>query len=214
MAQSRKLKKVTKHKRNTRKYSSKKTRKSKMQSGSGKIINRIKAKLGFTNNEKEQAEQEEIKKKSREEQEEQEEIKQKRREEIKQKVLTLIYNYNNTSFYKKVKDEKKKDKVFIKKFDSDSETKFKDEILMEEFIAPFVENQENFIDLEDIDGNIYKISGEIDNLNNLYLFAETKNNKILINSFSIIPACLCRREDGFKYGWCGIAGGGVPACDH
>ena len=35
MAQSRKLKKVTKHKRNTRKYSSRKTRKSKMQSGSG-----------------------------------------------------------------------------------------------------------------------------------------------------------------------------------
>lgn len=26
--------------------------------------------------------------------------------------------------------------------------------------------------------------------------------------------CLCRRQQGFKEGWCGVAGGGVPACDH
>ena len=27
-------------------------------------------------------------------------------------------------------------------------------------------------------------------------------------------ACFCRREKGFTEGWCGVAGGGVPACDH
>lgn len=27
-------------------------------------------------------------------------------------------------------------------------------------------------------------------------------------------ACGCRREKGFTSGWCGVAGGGVPACDH
>ena len=28
------------------------------------------------------------------------------------------------------------------------------------------------------------------------------------------PACSCRREQGKLVGWCGVAGGGVPACDH
>ena len=28
------------------------------------------------------------------------------------------------------------------------------------------------------------------------------------------PACMCRRERGMLTGWCGSAGGGVPACDH
>jgi hypothetical protein len=27
-------------------------------------------------------------------------------------------------------------------------------------------------------------------------------------------ACGCRREKGLTSGWCGVAGGGVPACDH
>lgn len=26
--------------------------------------------------------------------------------------------------------------------------------------------------------------------------------------------CACRREKGFTSGWCGVAGGGVPGCDH
>jgi ADP-ribose pyrophosphatase len=29
-----------------------------------------------------------------------------------------------------------------------------------------------------------------------------------------VPPCWCRRENGFTSGWCGVAGGGVPACDH
>ena len=28
------------------------------------------------------------------------------------------------------------------------------------------------------------------------------------------PACPCRLEKGYKFGWCGVAGGGVPGCDH
>lgn len=28
------------------------------------------------------------------------------------------------------------------------------------------------------------------------------------------PACPCRRAEGHTTGWCGVAGGGVPACDH
>jgi hypothetical protein len=27
-------------------------------------------------------------------------------------------------------------------------------------------------------------------------------------------ACPCRRTQGYTAGWCGVAGGGVPACDH
>ena len=27
-------------------------------------------------------------------------------------------------------------------------------------------------------------------------------------------ACPCRAEKGLASGWCGVAGGGVPACDH
>jgi hypothetical protein len=27
-------------------------------------------------------------------------------------------------------------------------------------------------------------------------------------------ACPCRAEKGLTSGWCGVAGGGVPACDH
>lgn len=27
-------------------------------------------------------------------------------------------------------------------------------------------------------------------------------------------ACPCRREKGKLIGWCGVAGGGVPACEH
>ena len=28
------------------------------------------------------------------------------------------------------------------------------------------------------------------------------------------PPCPCRRKRGIPAGWCGVAGGGVPACDH
>jgi hypothetical protein len=28
------------------------------------------------------------------------------------------------------------------------------------------------------------------------------------------PACPCRRAQGHTTGWCGVAGGGVPGCDH
>lgn len=28
------------------------------------------------------------------------------------------------------------------------------------------------------------------------------------------PPCPCRKEAGCWSGWCGVAGGGVPACDH
>ena len=28
------------------------------------------------------------------------------------------------------------------------------------------------------------------------------------------PPCPCRRERGFTFGWCGVAGGGVPGCEH
>lgn len=28
------------------------------------------------------------------------------------------------------------------------------------------------------------------------------------------PPCPCRRERGIPFGWCGVAGGGVPACEH
>ncbi len=28
------------------------------------------------------------------------------------------------------------------------------------------------------------------------------------------PPCPCRLKDGHAYGWCGVAGGGVPGCEH
>lgn len=28
------------------------------------------------------------------------------------------------------------------------------------------------------------------------------------------PPCPCRRKAGYWAGWCGVAGGGVPGCDH
>lgn len=28
------------------------------------------------------------------------------------------------------------------------------------------------------------------------------------------PPCYCRSSKGYLAGWCGVAGGGVPACDH
>lgn len=27
-------------------------------------------------------------------------------------------------------------------------------------------------------------------------------------------ACPCRSRRGYKHGWCGVAGGGVPGCEH
>ena len=31
---------------------------------------------------------------------------------------------------------------------------------------------------------------------------------------SYVPACPCRAAQGHTTGWCGVAGGGVPGCDH
>jgi hypothetical protein len=28
------------------------------------------------------------------------------------------------------------------------------------------------------------------------------------------PPCMCREAKGLTSGWCGVAGGGVPGCDH
>jgi hypothetical protein len=28
------------------------------------------------------------------------------------------------------------------------------------------------------------------------------------------PPCPCRRAKGLTFGWCGVAGGGVPGCEH
>lgn len=28
------------------------------------------------------------------------------------------------------------------------------------------------------------------------------------------PPCPCRKSQGYWAGWCGVAGGGVPGCDH
>ena len=28
------------------------------------------------------------------------------------------------------------------------------------------------------------------------------------------PPCPCRSAKGFTFGWCGVAGGGVPGCEH
>jgi hypothetical protein len=28
------------------------------------------------------------------------------------------------------------------------------------------------------------------------------------------PPCSCRKKAGYWSGWCGVAGGGVPGCDH
>jgi hypothetical protein len=27
-------------------------------------------------------------------------------------------------------------------------------------------------------------------------------------------ACPCRLKEGYRFGWCGVAGGGVPGCEH
>lgn len=35
-----------------------------------------------------------------------------------------------------------------------------------------------------------------------------------VNVNENIPACSCRRAQGFERGWCSVAGGGVPGCDH
>ena len=28
------------------------------------------------------------------------------------------------------------------------------------------------------------------------------------------PVCFCRKKAGYPIGWCGVAGGGVPSCEH
>ena len=54
-------------------------------------------------------------------------------------------------------------------------------------------------------------------------FAMTMRNMQLIakkgwvefyRSVRLPPPCYCRDLKGFKTGWCGVAGGGVPACEH
>jgi hypothetical protein len=38
------------------------------------------------------------------------------------------------------------------------------------------------------------------------------HKKMVVDSST--KPCHCRRERGKLVGWCGVAGGGVPACDH
>ncbi len=35
-----------------------------------------------------------------------------------------------------------------------------------------------------------------------------------MRSFNLTPACPCRSLKGDVTGWCGVAGGGVPGCEH
>jgi chromosome segregation ATPase len=49
----------------------------------------------------------------------------------------------------------------------------------------------------------YEIYANLDNL----------DNQPKINVYNIVSACSCRREKGFKYGWCGYSGFGVPDCE-
>jgi hypothetical protein len=37
---------------------------------------------------------------------------------------------------------------------------------------------------------------------------------VVKNSPPRVSACPCRAAKGFTSGWCGVAGGGVPGCDH
>jgi hypothetical protein len=32
--------------------------------------------------------------------------------------------------------------------------------------------------------------------------------------FKRVPPCYCRKQLGLDHGWCGVAGGGVPGCEH
>lgn len=36
----------------------------------------------------------------------------------------------------------------------------------------------------------------------------------VMQSMAKPTACPCRLQRGERHGWCGVAGGGVPACDH
>lgn len=95
---------------------------------------------------------------------------------------------------------------------------------MEQLIKNFVNNKNYSITVtykpnEKNDPIHYKITGEKnDEQKQLKLFATNNDNntneKFLIYTHSIIPACSCRKDEGFEYGWCGVAGGGIPACDH
>jgi hypothetical protein len=40
---------------------------------------------------------------------------------------------------------------------------------------------------------------------------QTKNRELRESS---APPCYCRAMQGYTSGWCGVAGGGVPGCDH
>ena len=42
--------------------------------------------------------------------------------------------------------------------------------------------------------------------------AQLQTNRVPIEEK--MPPCSCRRAQGLEKGWCCIAGGGVPACDH
>lgn len=35
-----------------------------------------------------------------------------------------------------------------------------------------------------------------------------------LKKFKRVPPCYCRSQMGLTHGWCGVAGGGVPGCDH
>ena len=36
----------------------------------------------------------------------------------------------------------------------------------------------------------------------------------LYKNFKLMPACSCKEKAGQLYGWCGVAGGGIPACEY
>ena len=104
-------------------------------------------------------------------------------------------------------------------------------LIMDKYNLDINDNQNIDIFFEDIKGNNlilkqndteyhlilkeekYEKSDKVKNYN---IFAYTTNpeDKILVHI--IKPACPCRFDQGFKYGWCGFAGwgGSIPACDH
>ena len=45
------------------------------------------------------------------------------------------------------------------------------------------------------------------------MFAGIKTVKKEVETPPPVEPCFCHKIKGLK-GWCGVAGGGVPACDH
>jgi hypothetical protein len=45
-------------------------------------------------------------------------------------------------------------------------------------------------------------------------FIAKNGEDAFLKEFKRTPPCYCRHMRGLDHGWCGVAGGGVPACDH